>query len=92
MKIIGKTNYGYMIEADREEIAHLVGYRFARSIPDNNIKIGSEIRINVMYNQLYKLKQMENEIEIIKETLLKIVENLGAVEPLRITCSEEGGK
>ena len=53
MKIIGKTNDGFILESSAKELANLIGFysEYTNELP----KVGSEIEIDHMYNQLYQL-------------------------------------
>ena len=46
MKIIAKTNSGYLLEADRGEVALMMGYRYAHEISDSSLAIGIEMALN----------------------------------------------
>jgi len=48
MKIIAKTNGGYLLEADRAEVALMLGFRYAHDISDSALTIGTEMSLTKM--------------------------------------------
>jgi len=88
MKILGKTGEGYILEASNKELAHLVG--FFSEYEMNYLIVGTEIEINHMYNQLYDLSHMENDLQQIADKLEKYAETLRPLMPLHIECPTKG--
>lgn len=84
MKIIGYTENGYMIDANREEIANLVGYygTYSDEYRHKGIGIGSEIQIHEMYKQLYELANKSEDISRTKERLAECIKLLDLVQPV----------
>lgn len=71
MKIIGQTKNGYLLEADANEIAKLVGYHYESSMrtpPERSyrdhtkIAIGDQINVAAMFGHLWSLEQAGKEI------------------------------
>ena len=84
MKIIGYTENGYMIDANREEIANLIGYydTYSDEYKNKQIGIGSEIQVHEMYNQLYQLAYKSEDISRTKEKLAECIKLLDLVQPV----------
>lgn len=81
MEVIGKTEDGYIIEASKDEIAHLIGYS---SKYDNGarVNVGDEIQVNKMFNQLYELKQNAPELNKVVKTFRNLADLLEPVCPV----------
>ena len=63
MKIIAKTDSGYLISATKESIANLMGYYSSYSDGFNrDLKIGDTIKISQMFTHLYTMKSLEKEL------------------------------
>lgn len=66
MKIIGiiPTSYdnGYILEAKREELANLIGYKYSQSKIAEMLKVGNEILISAMFDRLYIMANKEKEL------------------------------
>jgi hypothetical protein len=71
MKVIGKTEDGYIIDASGDEVANLIGYYGTYSLRDSNrvIYVGDKINISGMYKQLYNLKNNEPKLKEVVKTL-----------------------
>lgn len=84
MKIIGRSENGYIINATHDEVVNLLGYysKYAQEYKNKAIGIGSEINVSDMYNQLYKLANSHDDIVRAKDALKKCIENLELVNPL----------
>lgn len=91
MKIIGKTNSGFILEAKASEMAHLIGF-YSEFKAAKYLEIGNEIEINHMYNQLYELSHMEKEIQQIADKLEKYATELRPLVPVKIDCPTKGNK
>ena len=84
MKIIGKTQKGYILDASEDEVANLIGYYGEYSLREQcgKLNIGDEIQISRMYEQLYKLHDNHKDIERAKECLTQCIENMEEVLPV----------
>jgi hypothetical protein len=82
VKIIGKSESGYILEASNDEVANLVGYY---SIYDKDYKrpnCGDNIQISSMYKQLYNLKNNEPKLKDTVKILRGLADSLEPVCPL----------
>jgi len=52
MKIIGKTDEGFLISAESKEIARLIGFYSEYEEKYKQLTLGDEINMNAMYEQL----------------------------------------
>jgi len=80
MKIIGKTNKGFILEAEIREVAKLIGHRYASDVRD--LDVGTEIEVSGMFEDLADIRTMAADRDHVKATLLSIVERLDLVEPV----------
>jgi hypothetical protein len=83
MKIIGTTENGYLIDATKSEIAHLSGYysQFDDKIKDK-VKVGADINISKMFNQLYDLSSNQKRLKGTISTLRNLADLLEPVCPI----------
>jgi hypothetical protein len=88
MKIIGRTEKGFILDATKQEVAHLIG--FCSGFDIGHIEVGLDIEINQMYNQLYDLSHMENELQQIADRLERYASLLRPLMPIHIECPTEG--
>lgn len=75
MKIIGEVpgySRKFIMEATEDEVVHLCGYYYKGENQCPNFKVGMEIKVGEMYNQLYQLKEEEREVENASKTLHSI--------------------
>ena len=84
MKVIGRTEKGYILDATKEEIANLIGFysTYNEEYRKASIKIGSEINVSAMFKQLYDLHWKHDDIKKIKEKLRQCINLLDEVNPL----------
>ena len=69
MKIIGKTERGYITEIGRDELANFVGYYSESNVPNPHssysglgpFNVGDEVYVGKMYNQLYNLARISDQ-------------------------------
>lgn len=85
MKIIGKTDNGFVVTMERVELEKLSDLYYGKG----DFKVGTEIQIDKMYEQVKMIGCHKDEMDIIKRSLLKIVDNLTLVEPFIVPESEE---
>jgi hypothetical protein len=81
MKILGKTEDGYILEAHSDEVANLIGY-YSKYNENFKVQVGDEIRINEMYHQLYTLQHKQPELQTIVSTLKNLADLLEPVCPV----------
>lgn len=90
MKIIGKTADGFIIEAEKDEVANLLGtYYFSSEMP--HLDIGTKIKVSKMYDQLRALKCHPAEIAGMQAKLRAAADLLNAVNPLVLPLVNAGG-
>ena len=84
MKIIGNTDDGFIIQATNDETYRLIGYFSQYSDGRPTIKVGSEIPVNKMYNQLYHLSYHKKEIMEMQAKLRAAATLLDEVDPITL--------
>jgi len=57
MKIIGKTDYGYILEASNNEVAKLMG-----PTGSTHHTVGTQIKVDDMYAHLTQLQRNRNQV------------------------------
>lgn len=67
MKIVGKTNDGYILSCSERELANLLGYASFATAARDHYKyrepgVGAEIRVSDMYNQLAQWDTQRGEV------------------------------
>lgn len=84
MKIIGKTDDGFILGATCDELAKLVGYYFdnLEFRHETQLKVGSEIPISDIFNKLYNQARHDVEIKEVQKTLRKMINDLELVNPI----------
>jgi len=88
MKIIGKTENGFILDATMQEVANLVGFYSKFKVAD--IQVGREIDVHRMYHQLYELHHMEKQVGEIADQFEKYARELRPIMPIHIVASTEG--
>lgn len=84
MKIIGTTVSGYLLEANKNEVANLIGYynEYDQREKGKSLHIEDEIKIDAMYKQLYNLRTNQPELKKIVGTLRNLANLLEPVCPV----------
>lgn len=84
MLIIGDSKDGYIISATKDEVANLVGYygKYTDGFSSMNLKVGCQIKISEMYNQLRNLSFKEEELEEVRKILSGVINNLNTIDPI----------
>lgn len=92
MKIVAKTQNGYMIAATEDELAHLVGHHYPRGLESAGVelKIGTLIQIGEMWNRLYRLAQTRDALGNAADTLRKAADAVVEVAPILCPPGVEG--
>lgn len=86
MTIIGKTPSGFIIQATEKEIANLCGYYSATADSKiGTLQAGAEIKVNEMFQQLYKLSFMKQEVMEVQNKLREYANALDRVVPFAPT-------
>lgn len=81
MKIIGATPDGFIIQADEREVARLIGH-YSQHDCRAKLKVGAEIKVNEMYDQLYKIKALRNTLKAIQEASNNLRECVESKSPV----------
>jgi hypothetical protein len=89
MKIIGKSENGFILEASRDEVANLIGYYFSCSDGCKMPSIGDELQVSKMYRQLYDLKNRQPELQKVVGTLRGLADMLEPVCPVIEKAAKE---
>ncbi len=87
MKIIAKTDKGYLIEADRAELTLLHGYRSSSEMSSSQFDIGAELNIAKMARTSEfirtmddkKLQALQTELEKTLQALIEAREDIHAL-------------
>ena len=63
MKIIGKTQYGLIVETNADELAQIAGFQYASSMKaDDRPDIGKEIKVSKLYSALNVSRERKEDI------------------------------
>lgn len=79
MKIIAHTENGMILQAEKQEVARLIGFHSAYRC-EKQLAIGAEIQVNAMYDQLYKIRNLKHNIKLIEANAAELLESI------RIKC------
>lgn len=82
MKVIGKSQDGYILQATSEEVANLIGFYYMDGSVREKVKVGNEIAVNKMYKHLYFLQHHRKQIEDAIGSLNKSIRHLEEVNPV----------
>ena len=92
MKIIGTRNNGFIIDIDEKEIANLIGHYYYGCKECPRLRIGDEINISKMYDQLYALASHKNALKDCAHQLCNYAKLIELTDPIikaHIAESEE---
>ena len=96
MKIIGKTENGYITEIGKDELANFVGYYSYSQTPNPHqysnkgpFQVGDEVTVGKMYGQLYNLSRISDQAEQAKKALQAAIELFTIVDPVVRKITEE---
>lgn len=80
MKIIAKTQNGVIAEMSNDEISNLLGYygQYCGVVP----AIGSEVQVNAMFQQLYKIKSLRSTIKKLEDGATELLESIRTKNPV----------
>lgn len=89
MKIIGKTEEGFMLSATEDELAKLLGLSSAYSIEDRSRVLvpGKKIAVADLYKRLERLGRLPAELTAAQKALRGIADALEIVEPLLVEAA-----
>lgn len=79
MRIIAKVSEEkFLIECSHDEVANLVGYNYASSMP-KKIEVGNSFQIREAYQQLQSLSKVKKTVKDIKKTILEVANGLDVI-------------
>jgi hypothetical protein len=84
MKIIGKGKNNFILEASRVELANLIGFYSKYDVL--HLKVGIDIKVHQMYEQLFKLSRFKEEMDAMSANLSGFAEALKQPLPVDIDC------
>ena len=79
MKIIGKTDDGFILEATKEDVAGLEGL-YTR---EKNFRVGDLIDFDKFHNKYRSIESALNDINRLKEAAQRIIDSAEWVEEFR---------
>lgn len=86
MKIIGETPSSFLCEISKTEAANLIGFHSEYAGEKARPKVGWEFKINEMYQQLYRIKEIKSNVKAIVDAAGKLTEavrvKLPVIEPI----------
>jgi hypothetical protein len=82
MKVIGKTDKGYILEASEREVSNFIGYYSEYAEKRPTIKIGDDLAIAAMFDQLRTLAAKGKAISEASKALTEIVGQLQIIDPV----------
>ena len=84
MKIIGKTERGFILESSEDEVANLIGHYSAYTNVDGcpKLNMGDIICVHSMYKQLYDIKHKAGELSKISKTLRQVADLVELHDPI----------
>jgi len=92
MKIIGKTANGYILDADGNEVANLLGF-YSKYNMDDALRIGDRINVHSMYESLTAIASKEKEMAEARKILRTVADALQLVDPvIREVSAAASGK
>ena len=78
MKIIGKTERGFIVEIETTELEKLTGYYYEKK----RFSVNEHIKVDALYNQLKSLVALEEEIKKMSHTLKTAAGMLEKIDPI----------
>jgi len=82
MKIIGRTDNGYMIVVKRHELANLCGYYSTSSDDCPTFNSGDEIKVSEMFKQLYDLAYRKEKLAKVASDLREFADLIELHQPI----------
>lgn len=100
MKIIGKTEGGYIVEATSEELSNAAGYRTAADAPgwtsghryygDGTFAIGTKFKVTETHKFLHDLRQQEAKVRDAAAQLKALSQMMTAALPSTVVPPTTG--
>jgi hypothetical protein len=89
MKIIGKTDEGFLLSATEDELAHLLGFNSSYSVEDRTKRLapGQRIKVADLYKRLEKLGKLPKELADTAKALRGIADAIDAFEPVLVEAA-----
>lgn len=87
MKIIAKTEDGFIVSMKKSHLEMLTGYYYGHK----KFHIGEKIKIDSLYYQLQKLSNQEKEIKEISHKLKTAAGTLEKIDPIFYEETKKGG-
>jgi|GEM_PF-2436645 len=82
MKIIGKTDRGFILEGGEDEMFNLIGFFYSGERGAPRLRVGDEILVGKMYGQLYNLANRKNTLSAMAKELRGLAELLELKQPI----------
>jgi hypothetical protein len=87
LKIIAEIPERYgnkklLVEATETELAHLCGYYHKNEGKCQDFKVGVTVKISEMFEQLYRLKMAQGQVEAASKTLHSIANLVLIINPM----------
>lgn len=89
MKILGKTNDGFILGASKSEIANLIGYYSEYDSTISNLTIGDDVQVHRMFQKLYDLVSRKKNIREAKKHVQELLELLDETIPVLNTIPDK---
>jgi hypothetical protein len=83
MKVVGKTDNGYIFQASADEVMNLIGFYSAYDKTAPQLKIGDEITVAALYRQLYDLKSAVRDVRNLQGKLRIAADLLELPDPIK---------
>jgi len=85
MKIIGKREYGFIVDIEDTELEKLTGYYYGKK----EFSIGEELQIHALYDQLTAFSTQGYDIEKLSHTLKTAAGMLEKIDPVFSKSDED---
>jgi hypothetical protein len=85
MKIIAKTDGGFILQATESEILNIAGFDWRGSQGAPTLGIGVEINVSGMFSRIEKLNRAETELKQARQSLRSIADLLEPIEVTKLT-------
>lgn len=79
MKIIAKTEEGFLVDVSKEELERLEDLYYGHS--NGKYKVGTKIKVSEMYHQIKFMTEHKKTIDQAKDSLKKVMDNLEMIKP-----------
>lgn len=82
MRIIGKSDGGFIVDMKEDELANLVGYFYMGQDKFPAFSVGQEVKVGDMYQQLYRMSYFKADILKAIDACNEAAKQLSPVAPL----------